>query len=75
VKDIMITESGWPSRGGSIGAAVPSLANEQAALSNLNCVAKSIKIIAFEAEDSTWKNANDNEKSKSLARLLIQALE
>ena len=74
VKNIIITESGWPSRGANFGAAVPSLANEQAALKSLNCVAGSTKIIAFEADDSTWKNANDNEKSKSLARLQIRAL-
>ena len=72
VKNILITESGWPSRGANFGAAVPSLANEQAALSSLNCVSKSNKIFAFEADDSTWKNANENEKSKSLARLQIR---
>ena len=64
VKNIVITESGWPSRGGNIGVAVPSPPNEQAALKNLNCAAKNTKIFAFEADDSTWKNANDNEKSK-----------
>jgi len=63
VNTIIITESGWPSRGGDYGAAVPSLANEQAALSSLNCAAKSTKIIAFEADDSLWKSADDNEKS------------
>jgi exo-beta-1,3-glucanase (GH17 family) len=63
VKDIIITESGWPSRGPNFGAAVPSLANEQAALSSLNCVAKSNNIIVFEAEDSSWKSGHDNEKS------------
>jgi len=74
VKNITITESGWPSRGANLGAAVPSLADEQAALKSLNCVAGSTKIIAFEADDSVWKNSNDNEKSKSLARLQIRAL-
>ncbi|KAF9650606.1 glycoside hydrolase [Thelephora ganbajun] len=63
VKNIVITESGWPSRGGNNGAAVTSLANEQTALRSLNCAAKSSNIIAFEAEDSTWKSGNDNEKS------------
>ena len=63
VNNIIIAESGWPSRGGNFGAAVPSLANEQAALKSLNCAAKKTKIFAFEADDSTWKNANDNEKS------------
>ena len=71
VKDIVITESGWPSRGANFGVAVPSLANEQAALRSLNCAAKSTKIIAFEADDSTWKNANANEQSMSLVQLRI----
>jgi exo-beta-1,3-glucanase (GH17 family) len=65
VKNIIVTESGWPSRGGNVGAAVPSLANEQAALRNLNCAAKSTKIFAFEADDSPWKHGNDNERSWS----------
>jgi len=63
VNNIIITESGWPSRGPNLGAAVPSLANEQAALKSLNCAAKSNKIIGFEAEDSPWKGGSDNEKS------------
>jgi exo-beta-1,3-glucanase (GH17 family) len=71
VKDIVITESGWPSRGANFGVAVPSLPNEQAALRSLNCAAKSTKIIAFEADDSTWKSGNANEQSMSLARLQI----
>ena len=53
VNNIIITESGWPSRGGNFGAAVPSLANERDALRSLNCAGKTNKIIAFEAEDST----------------------
>ena len=69
VKNIIITESGWPSRGANFGAAVPSLANGQAALKSPNCVAGSTKIIAFEADSS-----DDNEKSKSLARLQIKTL-
>ena len=65
VNDIVITESGWPSRGNSNGAAVPSLGNEAAAIRSLNCVSKSAKIFAFEADDSVWKSSNDNEKSES----------
>ena len=64
VKNIIITESGWPSRGPNFKAAVASLPNEQAALKSLNCASKSTKIMAFEADDSTWKNGNDNEKSQ-----------
>jgi len=63
VKDIIITESGWPSRGENFGLAVPSHANEQAALKSLDCAAKSVKIIVFEAEDSPWKKGSENEKS------------
>ncbi|KAG8934709.1 hypothetical protein FRC02_009411 [Tulasnella sp. 418] len=61
-KSIVITESGWPSRGGSINQAVPSLANEQAALRALNCAASGgATIYAFEADDLAWKS-NDNER-------------
>ena len=74
VNNIVITESGWPSRGENYGAAVPSLPNEQAALSSLNCIAGSNNIIAFEADDSVWKNGDDNEKSKFLTHIQIQAL-
>ena len=66
VKNIVITESGWPSRGNSLGAAVPSVGNEAAAIKSLNCASKSTKIFAFEADDSVWKNANENERSESL---------
>jgi exo-beta-1,3-glucanase (GH17 family) len=37
VNNIVITESGWPSRGGNNGVAVASLGDEQTALSRLNC--------------------------------------
>ena len=40
VKHIIIIESGWPSRGENFGVAVPSHANEQAALKSLDCAAK-----------------------------------
>ncbi|KAG8988133.1 hypothetical protein FRB93_004288 [Tulasnella sp. JGI-2019a] len=62
-KKIIITESGWPSRGATNGAAVPSLANEQAALYGLNCAASGgATIYAFEYDDLAW-TANDNERS------------
>ena len=66
VNNIVITESGWPSRGNSFGAAVPSLGNEAAAIRSLNGASTSTKIFAFEADDSVWKNANENERSESL---------
>ena len=74
VNDIVITESGWPSRGNSFGAAVPSVGNEAAAIKSLNCASKSTKIFAFEADDSVWKNDNENERSKSLPCLLSRTL-
>ncbi|XP_006457881.1 hypothetical protein AGABI2DRAFT_190276 [Agaricus bisporus var. bisporus H97] len=64
-KKIMITETGWPSRGGSNGAGVASLDNERAALAALNCASGSIpdvSVFAFEYDDQTWKG-NDNERS------------
>ncbi|KAG5726751.1 putative family 17 glucosidase SCW11 [Termitomyces sp. T112] len=64
-KKIYITESGWPSRGGSNGVAVASLADERNALLNLNCACRddrSISVYAFEYDDQDWK-ANDNERS------------
>lgn len=45
--------------------AVPSLVNEQAALKTLGCTAKTTKIVVFEADDLTWKNADENEKRRS----------
>jgi len=74
VNDIVITESGWPSRGSSSGAAVPSLGNEEAAIRSLNCASTSTKIFAFEADDSIWKSTNENERSKSFPLLLAQTL-
>ncbi|KAF9532695.1 glycoside hydrolase superfamily [Crepidotus variabilis] len=64
-KPIMITESGWPSRGNNNNAAVASVNDERTALSSLNCAAKrdpSIQIYAFEHDDQLWKS-NDNERS------------
>ncbi|KXN80975.1 putative family 17 glucosidase SCW4 [Leucoagaricus sp. SymC.cos] len=58
-KQIIITESGWPSRGGSNGAAVASLADEHSALLNLNCACRddrSVSVYAF--ENSTFVNAS-----------------
>jgi exo-beta-1,3-glucanase (GH17 family) len=66
VKHIVITESGWPSRGPANGAAVASTGNEQSALSGLNCASRTVGIMAFEIDDSVWKQANDNEKSMCL---------
>lgn len=64
-KKVIITESGWPSRGGNIGVAVASLGDERNALLNLNCACRddrSVSVYAFEYDDQFWK-ANDNERS------------
>ncbi|KAF9532710.1 glycoside hydrolase superfamily [Crepidotus variabilis] len=64
-KKVYITESGWPSRGGNNGVAVPSVADEQNALLNLNCANRddtSVSVYAFEYDDQLWKG-NDNERS------------
>lgn len=61
-KDIRITESGWPSRGGQIGAAVASINDERTALQGLNCAARGVTLYAFEYDDQLWKG-NDNERS------------
>jgi exo-beta-1,3-glucanase (GH17 family) len=58
--------TGWPSRGGSIGAqAVASLDNERTALAKLNCASASnpaVSFFAFEYDDQSWKS-NANEQS------------
>ncbi|KIM39349.1 glycoside hydrolase family 17 protein [Hebeloma cylindrosporum] len=64
-KKIYITESGWPSRGGSFGVAVASVADERTAIEKLNCASRdnpSIPVFAFEYDDQLWKS-NDNERS------------
>ncbi|KAG6855730.1 hypothetical protein H0H87_011582 [Tephrocybe sp. NHM501043] len=64
-KKIIITESGWPSRGGNNGVAVASVDDERNALLKLNCASrddKSVSVYAFEYSDQLWKS-NDNERS------------
>ncbi|TEB25691.1 glycoside hydrolase [Coprinellus micaceus] len=67
-KPIMITESGWPSRGAAMGRAQASPDDQYEAMKSLNCAAKgdsSIAVYAFEADDQVWKG-NDNERSFGL---------
>ncbi|KAF9566943.1 glycoside hydrolase [Agrocybe pediades] len=67
-KKVFITESGWPSRGPSNGAAVASINDEHAATVSLNCASvrdTSVSVFAFEADDQQWKS-NDNERSFGL---------
>lgn len=59
------SRSGWPSRGGSNGAAVATVADERNAILNLNCACRddtSVSVYAFEYDDQTWKG-NDVERS------------
>jgi exo-beta-1,3-glucanase (GH17 family) len=53
-KDTVITESGWPNKGDTNGAAVPSEANQKAAISSLRS-AFSDNIVLFSAFDDLWK--------------------
>ena len=52
--DTVITESGWPSNGDTNGAAVPSQANQQAAISSLRS-AFSSNLVLFSAFNDAWK--------------------
>jgi len=64
-KQVIITESGWASRGSNFGAAVASVDDERNALLNLNCACRddrSVSVYAFEYDDQIWKS-NDNERS------------
>ncbi|KAF9048859.1 glycoside hydrolase superfamily [Panaeolus papilionaceus] len=65
-KKLIITESGWPSRGNSNGAAQASVGDERNALLNLNCACRddtSVSVYAFEYDDQNWKPSNENERS------------
>lgn len=53
-KDVLITESGWPSQGNTYGVAVPSKANQQAAISSIEETCGSATIL-FTAFNDYWK--------------------
>jgi exo-beta-1,3-glucanase (GH17 family) len=57
VKEVIVSESGWPSDGNQIRDAIPNL--ENACFYNLNFVswagAENVKYFLFEAFDETWK--------------------
>lgn len=54
-KEVIITETGWPSAGGNMGEAVASLANEKAYAAAVS--KSSLPYYYFEWEDSLWKGA------------------
>lgn len=60
-KQVMVSETGWPSCGNTIGAAVPSPAN--ASFYFLNFVswarANNVEYMYFEAFDESWKSAHE----------------
>ncbi|PPQ63248.1 hypothetical protein CVT24_005708 [Panaeolus cyanescens] len=65
-KKLIITESGWPSRGNSNRLAGVSTGEERNALLNLNCACRddtSVSVFAFEYDDQNWKPQNENERS------------
>ncbi|KAF8167563.1 glycoside hydrolase superfamily [Crassisporium funariophilum] len=73
-KNVVITETGWPSRGGSNGAAVASVADERNAILNLNCASRddrSVQVYAFEVDDQVWKH-NDVERSFGISKLSLK---
>lgn len=53
-KDVLITESGWPSQGNTYGVAVPSKANQEAAISSIEDTCGSATIL-FTAFNDYWK--------------------
>ncbi|KAH6895042.1 glycoside hydrolase superfamily [Coprinopsis sp. MPI-PUGE-AT-0042] len=67
-KAIIITESGWPSRGAANGRAIASVDDAKSALLNLNCACRDdrgVSVYAFEADDQNWKG-DDRERSFGL---------
>lgn len=62
-KTVFVTESGWPSKGDTNGVAVPSLENQEAAISSIKEKAGS-DCILFTAFNDLWKadGANNAEK-------------
>ncbi len=56
-KPVIIAETGWPSSGGPVGGAVPSLANAAAYFAAVEAWARAgnIPLFYFEAFDEAWK--------------------
>lgn len=56
-KEVMITESGWPWSGNANGAAVPSVADQQAAIGSLRSAFANnpASLILFDSFDDPWK--------------------
>ncbi|KAI5793826.1 glycoside hydrolase superfamily [Peziza echinospora] len=56
---VLVTETGWPSKGDTNGVAVPSKANQNAAISSI-VSAMGNNVILFTAFDDDWKQDNQN---------------
>ncbi|CDR40786.1 CYFA0S05e04478g1_1 [Cyberlindnera fabianii] len=55
-KDVLITETGWPTQGDSYGSAVPSLENQKLALESIGSEVAD-QVILFTMYDDLWKDA------------------
>lgn len=60
-KQIIVTETGWPTRGPSNGLAVPSMANQKLALESISksFADKPSNVILFSAFNDLWKGERD----------------
>ncbi|KAG5421798.1 hypothetical protein I9W82_000890 [Candida metapsilosis] len=54
-KDVLITETGWPTQGDAYGSCVPSVANQVAAVSSIKNTLGS-KVIMFTMYNDYWKD-------------------
>ena len=54
-KDVIVTESGWPSQGSSNGAAVPNKQNQQTAISSLTKAFSDGGLFLLSAYNDHWK--------------------
>ncbi|RDB22277.1 Cell surface mannoprotein MP65 [Hypsizygus marmoreus] len=60
-KHVIISESGWPSRGAAVGTSYPSLSAERSTFLSLNCGCRddaSASVYAFEYDDQHWKTTD-----------------
>ncbi|CAN3373133.1 hypothetical protein DIURU_005246 [Diutina rugosa] len=58
-KQIMITETGWPTKGGNYGSAVPSVENQKTALQSIISTMGS-DVLAFTMYNDYWKAGGTN---------------